>query len=277
MNYRSYKNGGNFLGIGVLLLLGFGIIPIFFALLPLFFWLFIILFIGSLLLRLFGFSVANYRFNQFTHRFSKEKKQYVELLIRISILAVKVDNRVDERELQMIEAYFRQRLRYSEADILWIRDLTRYALKEPSTLEKTCEELNDLFSMSEKILAFELVVQIILSDGVAKEEEKAFINKLVGYLNIPSFIHNQARYYYEKTNLYAETEDVEEYYAILGVSKDASFKEIKIAYRNACKEYHPDKVQHLGDEFKSVAEKKIKAINKAYNYLSKHKPPDEKS
>jgi DnaJ like chaperone protein len=34
-------------------------------------------------------------------------------------------------------------------------------------------------------------------------------------------------------------------------------------------EYHPDRVGHLGEEFRQVAEEKMKEINVAYNYLKK--------
>ncbi len=34
-------------------------------------------------------------------------------------------------------------------------------------------------------------------------------------------------------------------------------------------QYHPDKVGHLGEEFKSIAEEKMKEINVAYGYFEK--------
>ena len=33
--------------------------------------------------------------------------------------------------------------------------------------------------------------------------------------------------------------------------------------------YHPDKVSHLGDEVKSLAEEKFKKVNEAYNNIKK--------
>lgn len=54
------------------------------------------------------------------------------------------------------------------------------------------------------------------------------------------------------------------HYDTLGVSKTASQEDIKNAYKNLVKKYHPD--IYPGD--KSFAEKKIKEINVAYEILS---------
>ena len=54
------------------------------------------------------------------------------------------------------------------------------------------------------------------------------------------------------------------YYDVLGVSKEASNKEIKKAYKRLVKMYHPD----VFDGDKSIAENKIKDINAAYDVLS---------
>jgi len=56
-------------------------------------------------------------------------------------------------------------------------------------------------------------------------------------------------------------------YAILEVDQNASPEEIKKAYRRLVSKYHPDKVAHLGDEFKEMAEKRFKEIQQAYQVL----------
>jgi len=57
-------------------------------------------------------------------------------------------------------------------------------------------------------------------------------------------------------------------YDILGVNRHASDSEIKNAYRKLANKYHPDKVDHLGKEFKELAEKKFKDIQEAYQKLT---------
>lgn len=57
--------------------------------------------------------------------------------------------------------------------------------------------------------------------------------------------------------------EYKDYYEILGVSKDASDKDIKNAYRKLAKKYHPDLNQ--GDQ---KAADKLKEVNEAYEVLS---------
>ena len=56
-------------------------------------------------------------------------------------------------------------------------------------------------------------------------------------------------------------------YKVLEIQRGASQEDIKRAYRQLAGKYHPDKVEHLGDEFKALAEKRFKEIQQAYQEL----------
>lgn len=57
-------------------------------------------------------------------------------------------------------------------------------------------------------------------------------------------------------------------YEVLGVNQNASQDEIKAAYRELVKKYHPDKYQN--NPLSDLAEEKLQEINEAYDYLMKN-------
>ena len=60
-----------------------------------------------------------------------------------------------------------------------------------------------------------------------------------------------------------------DYYTVLGVPQDASKDEIKLAYRELAKKYHPDR---FADENEAMfAAEELKRINIAYSVLVKNK------
>lgn len=53
-------------------------------------------------------------------------------------------------------------------------------------------------------------------------------------------------------------------YALLGISEDMTRGEAKKAYRAKLSLYHPDKVAHLADEFRELAESRTRALMEAW-------------
>jgi len=64
-----------------------------------------------------------------------------------------------------------------------------------------------------------------------------------------------------------ETFQEEDAYAILGLKPTASLDDIIKAYKTKAKEYHPDKVSHLGEKLKKLAQLEFDRVNKAKEYL----------
>jgi curved DNA-binding protein CbpA len=58
------------------------------------------------------------------------------------------------------------------------------------------------------------------------------------------------------------------YYELLDVPSSASSEEIKRAFRREIAKYHPDKVQHLGEEFQEIAATKAAELTRAYKTLT---------
>lgn len=132
--------------------------------------------------------------------------------------------------------------------------------------------------------------QIAISNNVNAQK---FYNEFIAYIN--SYLGRQQQREYSRQNSYSynyqqdnrgssdshkssdsktrsQTESsgvltLESARAILGVRMGASQDEIRKAYLELVKKYHPDKVSHLADEFRVIAENRMKEINAAYVLL----------
>ena len=95
------------------------------------------------------------------------------------------------------------------------------------------------------------------------EPEVQTIRTIAGYLYISlnDFESIKAMFY----------EDSESAYKILEIEKTASNEEVKAAYRKMVKKYHPDKLQHLGEEHVKGAEEKFKQVQKAYEQIQQER------
>jgi hypothetical protein len=58
---------------------------------------------------------------------------------------------------------------------------------------------------------------------------------------------------------------------VLGLKANATTEEIKNAYRQKIAQYHPDKVSHLGEEFRHLATEHARRINDAYAELRRQR------
>ncbi len=99
-------------------------------------------------------------------------------------------------------------------------------------------------------------------DDIPVEDDDGELQRIINELN-----SSEESGQYEKSAESPMT--IEKACLILGTKQHCSADEIKSAYLQKVKEYHPDKVASLGDELKKLAERKTLEINLAYEFLTK--------
>lgn len=266
MEYRYQKGpgcGGWLLLLGLFALLTGGtpffvnIVGVLFAM-----GLFFVFAIGAVLWAITYFikrQVRNYEQSQ-----TEVHNTFVFLLVNILVKIAQVDGVISQEEIATIRRFFRDHLHYSQSQLLWLKELIKEAIRAPHTLEELLRSFREKFAYEPRLLLLQLIYQVIYSKARVSAQELAVAQNIADFLGISPYDHRAIQGRYGRA-----AGDEGRYYEILGVEPGADFETIKSAYRKLSMQYHPDKVAHLGEEFRQVAEEKMKELNEAYDYLKK--------
>ena len=203
---------------------------------------------------------------------TESHNRFVFLLVNILVKIAQADGHFSRAELNTILSFFQYQLRYTQDQMYWVKQLVKEARDSHVDLRQLLDEFRTTFAYEPRLILLELIYQIIYTKQPPPENELRQARDIALLLQISVYDQRtiEAKYMYRQRQEATSASQLEEqYYAVLGLEKGADFAEIKKAYRKLSMQYHPDKVGHLGEEFKKIAEEKMKEINVAYGYFDK--------
>ncbi len=184
----------------------------------------------------------------------------VSLLVLVAAV-MKADGHVLRSELDYVKNYFRTRFGEDAANesVIMLRDI----LKKDIPIREVTQQLNQRLDYSYRLEMIHFLYGIAAADSSIAESEKELIRRIAAYLNItPADMESiQA--------MFINVQD--SWYKILEIEASATDEDVKKAYRRMAMKYHPDKVAHLGDDFKKVAHEKFKKVQNAYDNIKKER------
>jgi len=184
----------------------------------------------------------------------------VSLLILASIV-IKADGHQDQRELDFVRKQFVSMYGKERANHAF--KLFKNITNQKISTRQVCLQIKQMMDHPSRLQLLHLLFGIAKADGHVTEDEVRQIYTITGYLGISSRDYEsiKAMFYNSSDNAYK----------ILEITKSATDKEIKAAYRKMAKKYHPDKVIHLGKEHQNGAEEKFRQVQMAYEQLQKER------
>lgn len=204
---------------------------------------------------------------------TESHNRFVYLLVHILVHIAKIDGNVSKEEITTIQNFFQYNLRYNQTQMSWVKNLIKDAMTQTQPLNVLLQEFKSNFAYEPRLILVELIFQIIHTKSPIAQDEVRVAREIAAFLQISDYDLRtiEAKYNYRQHQSQANSANTaSRHYATLGLEPGASKEEIKKAYRKLSMQYHPDKVRHLGEEFRSVAEEKMKEINVAYDFLSKN-------
>lgn len=203
---------------------------------------------------------------------TESHNRFVWLLVQILVKIAQMDGHVSRDEVQTIQRFFQYNLRYNQTQMAWVKNLIKEATTSTESLETLLQEFRQTFAYEPRLILLELIYQIVYTKDPVPDNELQTARRIASYLEISDYDLRtiEAKYTYHRQRQAASARESDShYYAVLGLEPGADMDTIKKSYRQLSMKYHPDKVRHLGEEFREIAENKMKEINAAYDYFKK--------
>lgn len=215
-------------------------------------------FIGGMIDRLNGNSGTIFR----TKIFSSQPNKLQINLLALSATVIKADGKVKAEELNFVRNFFIANYGSQQASKIFEIFNEQIKSKVQSIIELS-EIFVDNTPYETRLQVIHFLFGVADADGSISQSELSKINQIGTAFNIrvSDFESIKAMFF----------EDTDSAYRILEISPTASDTEIKKAYRNMAKKYHPDKLQSKDPALVKGAQEKFQEVQKAYEKIQKER------
>jgi len=201
---------------------------------------------------------------------SEAHNRFVEVLVALLVRLAEVDGPINRGEVSAIRKFFQQSLGYREERLLWVRDLIKASRRSSEPVEALCARIRSQYGFQERFIVIQVLARVAEADGRLGREEMAFIERVAVEIGLRPFVsafggefgRGQAR-----RDAPPRRSSLDDALGVLGLPANATSADIKSAWRKLSLENHPDRVAHLGGEFRALAEERMRGINEAYTRL----------
>lgn len=183
-------------------------------------------------------------------------------LLSLASLVIKADGTVSQSELDYVRSYFVQTYGKERANATF-KVFNEVIKKRTVSAQNIGLVFRRRMRYESRLQVLHFLFSIANSDGHVSSPEVQEISKIAGYLGL------QMRDFESIKAMFFKNPDSA--YKILEIENNASVSEIKKAYRDMVKKYHPDKLQHMDDAYKKGAEDKFRKVQEAYEQLQKER------
>lgn len=200
-------------------------------------------------------------FQDFTRQTVSPADFELNLLSLCSII-IKADGQVSQRELDYVRQYFLSTYGKEKANAIF-RTFNEVIKKREISAQRICAFMVQRTRYEVRLQLLHFLFGIAQADGQVSKAETAKLREIAGYLRVG--VHD----FESIMAMFIKSAD--NAYKILEIGRNASDEEVKKAYRNMAKKYHPDRVVTEDEAIKKGAEEKFKEVQKAYETIQKER------
>lgn len=183
-------------------------------------------------------------------------------LLSLCAIIIKADGQVSPNEKAFVKNYFIQTYGQQRANKIF-RTFNEQVDKKDLSLSSICQSVNQRAPYELKLQLLHFLFNIAKADGSVSAPEVQKLEEIAQLLRL-----GNADFSSIKAMFIPATDGA---YTILEIKKTATDQEVKKAYRDMAKKYHPDRVNTQDEAIKRGAEEKFKQVQKAYEAIQKER------
>jgi DnaJ like chaperone protein len=197
------------------------------------------------------------RFGDFQRRPVSAQDFELHLLSLCSII-IKADGEASQRELDYVRQYFVSAYGKERANAIF-RTFNEVVKKREISTQRISTFLGQRTRYEMRLQILHFLFGIAQADGRISSPELNKLNEIAGFFRVRMGDFESIKAMFVRS--------ADQAYTILEIDRSATDAEVKKAYREMVKKYHPDKVITEDEAIKKGAEEKFKEVQKAYETI----------
>jgi DnaJ like chaperone protein len=183
---------------------------------------------------------------------------FMAALMALCAHVIRADGEVKGEEVRQVRAFVAQAFPQDAADLLQV---LKQLLERPIEVGPLCAQISRHLGYYERLELMQLLVAVARADGHINPAEQTAVLDVARRLGIRE---QDLRALFGAAAASPAGPDP---YEVLGLPREAGDEELKRAYRELAKKFHPDRVTHLGEEVRRFSEEKFKALQQAWERI----------
>ena len=186
---------------------------------------------------------------------------FVVSMLVLFASVMKADKQLLKSELEFVKQFLINQFKTNHIQDFMV--LFKDILNQEYHLRDVCRQIQRSMDHPSRLELVHVLFGLSNADGNIHPEEIRVIHTIARYLNVNEndFVSIKAMF----------VRDSNSDYNILEINPKVTDTEVKKAYRKMATKYHPDKVEHLGEDIQKLAEEKFKSVNDAYQAIKKER------
>ena len=184
---------------------------------------------------------------------------FLSVILILFASVMKADGVQKKSELEYIKKFLVSQFGVNQTKQLL--QIFKKILEQDYSLEEVCLQIKSKMDKASRLQLIHILFGLSQSDGDVHPEEIKVINKISNLIGISNTEYQSIESMFK--------EDLDSAYKVLGINSNSTDLEIKKAYRRMANKFHPDKIAHLGEEYKNIAQEKFKSVSDAYHKIKK--------